>query len=114
MPIRYDCTREYLQRFSYCVMHFIPSEWRTVDADFERSTCVRHQLEAVGNRYGAVVRRAVVYRAARVFEWREKREALRPARHEVRVGDGVRRQQQVTGAVPTQAPSARNASQAGK
>ena len=50
----------------------------TVNADFKGSACVRHQLEAVCQRDGAIARHVVVKRAARVFQRRDHRDALWP------------------------------------
>ena len=41
----------------------------TVNADFERSARVRHQLEAVCVRDGAIARHVIVNGTARVFVW---------------------------------------------
>ena len=41
----------------------------TVNADFERSARVRHQLETVCVRDGAIARHVIVNGAARVFVW---------------------------------------------
>ena len=80
----------------------------TVNADFERSACVRHQLEAVCERDGAIACHhchVVVNGAACVFELRDLRETLRSVRHDVRVDDGIWRQQQITGAISAEISS---------
>ena len=41
----------------------------TVNADFERSARVGHQLKAVCVRDGAIVRQVIVNGTARVFVW---------------------------------------------
>ena len=50
----------------------------TVNADFKRSACVRHQLKAVCLRDGTIARQVVVNRAARVFVRHDLCDALGP------------------------------------